>query len=69
MVSETVELTEEQVNLLIKTLSEKCNDLQVLLSNSDGLGIETIHDIQLEHRDLNNIVRELQHYTNKREVD
>lgn len=58
----TVELEPEEIELLIKTLFEKRSELDVVLKNPDGLEAETIRDIQMEHRNINNVLRELQFY-------
>lgn len=60
----TVELTDEQLNLIIRTLLQRQSDLGVLLKEQEGLGAETIRDMLMEHRDLNNIIRELRFYSN-----
>jgi hypothetical protein len=58
----TVELSEDYIDLVIRIMIEKRDELEVLLKNPEGLGENTIKEIQLEHRDLNNVVRELKYY-------
>jgi hypothetical protein len=64
MACKTVELTDEQITRIMSVLKEKIEDLDVVLKNSDsdGLSMETIRDLQLERRDINSIVTELQFY-------
>lgn len=63
MRSMTVDLTEEQIDLIISVLIERVHDLDIIMKNGDGLSDETLHDLRIEHRDVNNIMRELQHYS------
>jgi len=58
----TVELTEEQISLLISVLKEKVDDLDVVLRNSEGLELETIRDLQIDRNDISSIITELQFY-------
>lgn len=58
----SVELEQEQLDLVIRILLEKQNDLDGLLNHQEGLGAETIRDISLEARDIRNIIRELRHF-------
>lgn len=60
--TKTIELDDHQIHLLIKTLLDQKNNLDVLLKNQDGLEAETIRDMLIEHRELNNIIRELQFF-------
>lgn len=62
MVIKTVDLDNEQIDLIVKVLKEKRDDLDVLLKNPDGLDVETVRELQLEHRDIGNVLRELQFY-------
>lgn len=59
----SVELEQEQLDLVIRVLLEKQNDLDGLLNHQEGLGAETIRDISLEARNVRNIIRELRHFT------
>lgn len=58
----TVELSEDYLDLVIRIMTEKRDELEFLLKNPDGLGDNTVKEIQLEHRDINNVVRELKYY-------
>lgn len=59
----SVELEDDYIRLIVKVLNEKRQDLAVILKNPDGLEQETIQKLELEHRDLGNIMRELQFYS------
>lgn len=58
----TIQLDDGQITLLILTLKEKRDELDVVLKNPDGLEQETIHECELRRRDINDIMRELQFY-------
>ena len=62
MVIKTVDLDDDQINTIMRCLSEKREDLQVILKNPDGLNAETIRDLQLEYRYISECLRELQYY-------
>lgn len=57
-----LDLTDQQVSLILSVLIEKRNDLDVIIRNPDGLSDETIRGTLLEHRDINNVIREIQFY-------
>jgi len=57
-----VELSEEHIDLILKILTQRNADLTDLLKQ-EGFEAETIHDLQLEQRDINDVVRELVHYS------
>jgi len=57
-----VELSEEHIDLILKILTQRNADLTDLLKQ-EGFEAETIHDLQLEQRDINNVIRELVHYS------
>ena len=59
----SVELNDYQIDLIIRILREKRDDLDVVLKNQDGLEIETVHELQMDHREINSVMRELQFYT------
>jgi len=63
-VSLKLELEQAQVDLIDKILQNKIEELNVIIKNPDGLSAETIRDIQLEHRQINEILRELRFYSN-----
>jgi len=63
-VSLKLELEQAQVDLVDKILQNKIEELNVIIKNPDGLSAETIRDIQLEHRQINEILRELRFYSN-----
>jgi hypothetical protein len=63
MVIKTVDLDDDQLNTILYCLSEKRDDLEVVLKNPDGLEPEALRDLQLQHRDINTVMRELQFYT------
>jgi hypothetical protein len=56
------ELTEELRDLVIDVLKEKRDDLMILLKEQEGLEDTTIRDIQLQHTQINDCIRELQFY-------
>jgi hypothetical protein len=58
----TVDLSDDQLNIIMHCLSEKRDELEILLKNHDGLEPETIRDLQLQHRDISECMRELQFY-------
>lgn len=58
----SVELTKEQIDLVIETLTQRYSDLTDLLKNTEDFEAETIQSMQLEQRDLTDIIRELKHY-------
>lgn len=60
----TVELTEEQIEIIIDTLKQRHSDLADLLKNQEDFEAETIRDMLIEQRNLNNIIRELRFYSN-----
>lgn len=57
-----LDLTEQQVDLILSLLIEKRDDLDVIIKNPEGLSDETINDTLLDHRDINNVIREMQFY-------
>jgi hypothetical protein len=59
----TVELSEDQIQLLIRILRDQSERLAVIITEPNTL-LEptTIRDCQIEHREINNIVRELQYF-------
>lgn len=61
-----LDLTEQQVDLILSILIEKRDDLDVIIKNPEGLNDETINDTLLDHRDINNIIREIQFYAIKK---
>lgn len=62
-VIKTVELTSEQINLIMQTLVQRLADVDAVLKDKpSGLEGETERDYLLEKRDLNIILRELLHY-------
>jgi hypothetical protein len=63
MVIKTVSLDDDQLNTILYCLSEKRDDLEVVLKNPDGLEPEALRDLQIQHRDINTVMRELQFYT------
>ncbi len=58
----TVELSEENIDLILMILTKRNEELTDLLKQQD-LEDRTIRDMQLEQRDLNDIIRELVHYS------
>ncbi len=59
-----IELSEEHIDLIIETLKQRHSDLTDLLKlDSAGFEEEAIQAMQLEQRDLNDIIRELVHYS------
>lgn len=58
----TVELPEEQIDLMLDVLKEKRDDLMIILKEQEGLEDTTIRDIQLQHTQINDCIRELQFY-------
>lgn len=55
-----VELDEEQIDLIIKILQERLEELSSIIKfDSAGLETETIQAFQLEHRDISNVLREI----------
>lgn len=61
-----VELEYDQVTLVISTLKEKSEDINTAIKNPEGLSDEFLHEQQLLVRNLNDVVRELQHYTKEK---
>ena len=67
MTCRMVELNELQIDLIIDTLKQRHSDLTDLLKmDSGGFEAETIRDMQLEQRDLDDIIREMQFYAVQR---
>lgn len=60
-----VELDQEEINLVLSILLDKRKDLDVVLKNQDGLEPETVKELLIEHRDIGNIVREMQFFARK----
>lgn len=56
-----IELDKEQIDLIIKTLLDKKSDLDIVIK--EDLEPETIRDMLIERREIDNIVRELQFYS------
>jgi metal-dependent HD superfamily phosphatase/phosphodiesterase len=58
----TVDLLEEHIDLILKILTQRNADLTDLLKQQ-GFEPETIQDMELEQRDINDVIRELVHYS------
>lgn len=59
--AKVIELDKEQIDLIIKTLLDKKSDLDIVIK--EDLEPETIRDMLIERREIDNIVRELQFYS------
>ena len=57
-----VELDILQIDLIIDTLKQRHSDLTDLLKDSDVFEAETIRNMQIEQRDIDDVIRELQFY-------
>lgn len=57
-----VYLCADQIDLVIKVLSERHKDLEAVLKAPDGLSSEFIQELQLELRNINSVIRELMFY-------
>lgn len=66
MITLAVELEYDQVKLIIRTLQEKSDDIQSATKNPEGLSDEFVHEQQLEMRNLNDVIRELKHFTTEK---
>lgn len=61
-VIKSVLLTEEQLDLIVDILKQRRTDIDSILKDKDGLEAVTIQGLELEHRDITDVLRELQHY-------
>lgn len=57
-----VQLEEWQISLIIRLLKEKRDELDIAIKNPDGLEDETIRDLWIDHRNINDTLRELMFY-------
>lgn len=62
-----VELTNEQIHLIVKILKEKLDEIEAITKyDTNDLDPQTIMELNLEHRNITGVLREVYHFSKKK---